>query len=151
MRITPPTPGQLVDVQFLSNLADAINGLDSDYAKSKGQSNVVTNRSGQVRETMDTMGLALEAGYVSVSKDVTKKGDAISVTYSFKNKFKYPPIVTATPQIRTTGADKDVTGISVNIQAVATGSVIIQLVFDAKSGMINIGINIIAVGVPSAT
>jgi hypothetical protein len=150
MKINPPTPGQLIDTAYLANIATAINEVDSDYAKSKGQSKVITNRNSGVGQVVDTMGLAIEAGYVSKLVDVKNKGDAFDVSYTFTNKFKYAPIVTATPQIRTTGTNKDVSGVSASIQAVTASSVSIKLVFDSKSAKTNIGVNIIAVGIPSA-
>lgn len=144
------TPGQLIDSSLLATIAAEVDLVNAEIKKGKAKSKVITNRGSGIGQVTDTMGLAIEAGYVSKIVNVKNKGDAFDIGYTFTNKYKYAPIVTATPQIRTFGTNKDVAGISVSIQSVTSSSVTIRLVFDSKSASTNIGINIIAVGIPSA-
>jgi hypothetical protein len=150
--INDPTPGQPVDVNFLSTMVTAINRLSDDYVTKDKQSRVVKARgSSSTFDVTRTSNLSFVGGYMQVTSDA-KSGtkDVISKTFQFNRTFQNPPIVTATPQVDTSGVDKDTSSITVMITKVTKSSVTLSVLFDSKSKKTTIGVNIIAIGLPAS-
>jgi hypothetical protein len=150
--INDPTPGQPVDVNFLSQMVSAINSLNDDFVTKDKQSRVVKTRgSSSVFENARTTSLSFVGGYIQVTSDAkSNTKDVISKTFAFGRTFQNPPIVTLTPQVDSSGVDKDTSSITVMITKVTKSTVTFSVLFDSKSKKTTIGVNIIAIGLPAS-
>jgi hypothetical protein len=151
--INDPTPGQPIDVNYISQIVKAVNGLNDDYVTKDKQSRIAKAKKGS-KTTYDvtrTSNLALVAGYTEVSSDTkTNTKDVKEVTFAFNRTFSNPPIVVATPEIATSGITKTTSGVTVLITNVTKSTVKMSVLFDSTAKKTTIGINILAIGIPSA-
>jgi hypothetical protein len=149
MAIVPlPERGQPIDVAYLYELASAINTLssrisDSDYR----YTSVDTPAAGTIN--IKTADASIVAGIASIpSFSETQATSTKPFTYNWgNNKFKYPPVVNATPVNRTSGGAGDQTSVVIT-QVTASGiSGIVR--FNASGSNISVDVHILAVGIPN--
>lgn len=141
-----PQQGQPIDYQYIYQIVNTLNEL-STKVTSKFSESIFDNGKENVKEKHRLNDLSVVAGYKSIgSVDATKDKERM-FSYTFGVNFKYPPIVTATPiMLENTNAARDC---SVVISSVTRSTVTGYIAFNAtKSGKANIGVNIVAIGVP---
>lgn len=144
-KIPLPNRGQPLDVNYIYQIADAVNSLAAGSASSSNKYvslNTVTAGPLEVKISETRV----VGGYTEVANNsqVTSGGElpwAISYT-----GFKYAPIVTATPiNVGNTTAGSD---ISIVIKGVTTSSAYGVVKFKT-GGQVSIGVNVIAIGIPN--
>jgi hypothetical protein len=145
-KISPPEPGQPIDVSYIDQIVRAVNDLSLQISPAiyKYVTVDVPNFSQQSAKISETRVIA---GYVDVVKSSTQSvGSQQAFSYQFKPEFKYPPIVTATPiNIGATEAGKNVT---VVLKQPTTSRVDGVVNFNSP-GDVSIGVNLIIVGIPN--
>jgi hypothetical protein len=151
--INDPTPGQPIDVNYISRIVTTLNGLTNDFVTKDKQSRVVKARgSSAVFEETRTSNLSFVGGYMQVKSDAKSNNQEVisKQTFIFNRTFQNPPIVTATPQVDSSGIDKDTSSVSIMITQVTKSSVTFSVLFNSKTKNATIGINIIAIGLPAS-
>lgn len=149
--LNDPTPGQPIDVGYISQIVKSVNALSDDYVTKDKQSRVTKIRGKQTFDVTRTSNLAFVGGYIIATSDAkTTTRDVIEKVFQFNRTFNSPPIVVATPEIASSGVIKETNGVTVVITKVTNTAVTMKVIFDSKSAKTNIGINIIAIGIPSA-
>jgi hypothetical protein len=140
MRIPTPQKGQLIDHTYLSQIIEAVNTI----AQTETQS--------QVRgQTTKSQNLQIVGQYKEITtNENVKQGDNKPFAVEFGIKFKNIPIVTVTPQRATRNvASREV---SVVIDSISESTVSGYITFTGTStGAATIGINVIAVGIPTTS
>lgn len=147
MSIEVPQRGQPIDYNYIYKIVDQINNLTASVASRSvnSQFNNALNNATTVR----TSNMIFDAGYYDVTKlsiaDTTTSEK--TVTYTFTAQFKYPPIVTVTPVAQDSQpASKNV---SVVVTSVSNQTATITVRFNSTVTNANVGLNIIAIGVPA--
>lgn len=145
--ISVPERGQPLDVNYLYELAQAINNLSAQVSPSNYKYvSVDTPSSGT--QNVKASEARIIGGFAPVFQNTTAvlAGDVKDFTYTFPADFRYAPVVTATPVNigEATTAGKNV---SVIIRAVSPGKVEGTVRFN-EGGNLSIGVNLIAVGIP---
>jgi hypothetical protein len=149
-QLQDPQPGQPLDLDYVSTVVKAVNGILDKLASSNsvGNSTVATAAGNEAAKTSD---LVFVGGYKEIfgtAQSVTA-GTSKDFSLDFPNGiiFKVPPIVTATPYtLNSTDAGRNVTVI---LKSVTTSKVEGTVIFNAN-GNVSIGVNLIAIGVPRA-
>jgi hypothetical protein len=147
-QLQDPQPGQPLDLDYVSTVVKAVNGILDKLASSTsvGNSTVVTAAGPEAAKTSD---LVFVGGYKEIfgSAQAVTAGLTKDFSLDFPNgiTFKVPPIVTATPYtLNSTDAGRNVTVI---LKSVTTSKVEGTVIFNAN-GNVSIGVNLIAIGVP---
>ena len=144
-KIPLPNRGQPLDVNYIYQVADAVNSLAANSASSSNKYvslNTVTSGTQDVKIS-ETRVIGT---YTEVANNTPVGiGGELPWNISYTG-FKYAPIVTATPiNVGNTTAGSD---ISVVIKGVTTSSVY-GIVKFKTGGQVSIGVNIIAIGIPN--
>jgi len=144
MSIEVPSRGQPIDYNYMYKIVDQINTLTAAIAPRSVDSKF---NDGTNTVTLRTGNLVIIAGYYDVTK--VSKSETLdseeTFTYDFGVTFKYPPIVVATV------VAKDVSAASKSAEVVITGTTTSQTLGAVRfrtKGDANVGVNIIAIGVP---
>lgn len=150
MPIIPiPERGQPLDLSYIATMAGAVNDLSKELSySSKKFASVESPRASITRQDVKVTDMRIVAGAYDLAQNFSvNAGQKVSFTYNFASSdFKYPPIVTATPEaVSVTDSGTDV---SVTITSV-TSSRVDGVVRFNTSGTASIRINIIAIGLPS--
>jgi hypothetical protein len=144
--ISVPERGQPLDVNYLYELAQAINTLSAQVSPSNYKYVTVdTPISGP--QSAKASEARIVGGYVSVYNNATvTAGDSTDFAYTFPADFKFAPIVTATPiNVGNTLAGKNM---SVILKTVTTSKVEGVVRFN-QSGDLTVAVNLIVVGIPN--
>ena len=144
MKVSLPSRGQPIDVNYIYNLAEAINNVTA-------QTSSATNKYVTIKSKTDSTDVQMSetrivAGYVDVaSNSSVTAGQEMAFTLSYSG-FKFTPIATATA-INSGGTDagKDVNVILKNV----TTSKLDGIVKYKSNGDVSVGVNIIIVGIPN--
>ncbi len=142
MSIPQPGKGQPLDSSYISKIITAINDLTVKVASKFSNSQIYTTAGKQVARTTD---LAIDAGYETVTNSTSSATSEITQSHRFGVVFKYPPIVTATAVTNNNISGKV---INVYVKNVSTTSADIIVKFNTADTTA-VGVNIIAVGLPS--
>jgi hypothetical protein len=145
-KISPPERGQPLDVSYIYNMAEAINDLaDSNSALTQG-SNFVIQRSEGDTQTARVYASKI-VGQYQIVKTTSYERTITEHTAIFQfDEFAFPPIVTATVvDLGNTSSGVDV---SLVIKSTTTQSCTIAVKF-GSSGVRSIGVNLIAIGLPT--
>jgi hypothetical protein len=145
-RIPLPERGQPLDLSYIYLVAQAINDLAGEGSALTQSNNFVLQ--GQVGGNKSSKLLKSQVigGYTTISATSVKSGDEYTSTVTFLQPFSTPPIVTAT--VVNTSDTKSGTDITLTIKTITSTDVTVSAKF-GTSGVTTIGINIIAVGLPS--
>ena len=145
-KIPLPERGQPLDVQYMYQLADAVNSI-SDQVSSSTYKYATVDTASAGKQNVKTSELRIIGGYLDVATNTTVTvSQEISFSYSFKSDYKYAPIVTATPvNVGNTPSGIDV---RVIISSVTTSNVSGVVKF-GTGGQASVGINLIIVGIPN--
>jgi hypothetical protein len=143
-KIQIPQAGQPLDVSYISEMASALNDLQSLVSPNQSKYLTIdTSQSG----TQTAMGKNSRfiGGYVEIKPGTVTGGEGIPFTYSFSSaEFKYPPIVTATVVNKgNTVAGKDT---YVILYPASTSKVDGVVKFDSTGNVI-VGVNLIIIGI----
>jgi hypothetical protein len=144
--ISVPERGQPLDVNYLYELAQAINTLSSQISPANYKYvSVDTPASGT--QNVKASEARILGGYVSVYNNATvSAGDSKDFSYTFPADFKFAPIVTVTPiNVGNTLAGKNM---SVILKTVTTSKVEGVVRFN-QSGDLTVAVNLIVVGIPN--
>jgi hypothetical protein len=145
-KIPLPERGQPLDLTYINQLANAVNGLYNQISSSTGnyaKINITNNDVVNVKTS--------EMGVVAARVEIYNNATVIVAQekeffYDFSNNFKYAPIVTATPvNIGNTLAGKNVSVILKNV----TTSRVEGVVRFGSAGDLSLHVNLIAIGVPT--
>jgi hypothetical protein len=144
-KIPPPKRGQPLDLSYMAEIANAINELSSEVTTSSSKYfSVDTPNSGTQKSRIADSRII--GGYIEVPNNEVIAGSETSFIYNFPENFKYSPIVTATPiNVGGTQAGKNVNVILRSVN----NSRIEGFVRFNEGGNLTVGINLIAVGIPS--
>jgi hypothetical protein len=144
--ISVPERGQPLDVNYLYELAQAINTLSAQVSPANYKYvSVDTPSSGT--QSVKASEARIIGGYVPVYNNTgVSAGEAKDFSYTFPADFKFAPIVTATPiNVGNTLAGKNM---SVTIKAITTSKVEGVVRFN-ETGLLSVGVNLIVVGIPN--
>lgn len=145
-KIPLPERGQPIDVQYIYQLADALNSV-SDQVSSSTYKYATVDTSSAGKQSVKTSELRVIGGYVDVATNTTVTvSQEQSFIYNFKSDFKYAPIVTATPiNIGNTPSGSDV---RVVINSVTTSGLTGVVKF-GTGGEVSVGVNLMIIGIPN--
>lgn len=147
--IPVPERGQPLDLTYIYQIANTVNQLaqNSSYSSNKFTS-IETPGASIGRQDVKINDVRMVGGYYELAPNITvNAGGTVSFSYNFPGAdFKYPPVVTATPiNIAGTESGRDV----FVILTLVTTSRVEGVVKFGTSGTASIGINLIAIGIPS--
>lgn len=144
-KIPLPNRGQPLDVNYIYQIADAVNSLAAGSASSSNKYvSLSTVTAGPLEVKISETRVV--GGYTEVANNTqVTSGGELPWTISYTG-FKYAPIVTATPiNVGNTIAGSD---ISVVIKGITTSSVYGVVKFKT-GGQVSIGVNAIVIGIPN--
>ena len=145
-RVPLPERGQPLDLSYIYQIANAVNELAVQLSPTVGRYTSVDTVSAGT-QSVRTSDARIVGGYVVVSNTSATTADGEgNFSYNFSD-FKFVPVVTATPILTGnvgTDASKD---IIVVLTRVTTNRVEGIVKFNTI-GVADVGINIIAVGIP---
>ena len=147
MAILPvPERGQPLDVTYIYQIVKAVNDL-STQASTSINKYVTVDTPNAGKQSVKTSEARVIGGYVRVTNGETQTaGSGLGFSYSFPTEFKFAPIVTATPiNNGTSTAGSDVV---VTLSSITTSGIEGSVKFNV-GGITNIGINLIAIGIPN--
>lgn len=145
-KIPLPERGQPLDVQYMYQLADAVNSI-SDQVSSSTYKYATVDTANAGKQNVKTSELRVIGGYLDVATNTTVTvSQEISFSYPFKSDYKYAPIVTATPV--NVGNTPSGTDVRVIITSVTTSNVSGVVKF-GTGGQASVGVNLIIVGIPN--
>lgn len=145
-RIPLPERGQPLDLSYIYLMAQAINDLAGEGSALTQNNNFIMQ--GQVGGSKSSKLLKSQTvgAYTTISATSVKSGDEYTSTITFTQPFSSPPIVTAT--VVNTSDTKSGTDVTLTIKNITATDVTVSAKF-GTSGVSTIGVNIIAVGLPS--
>ena len=145
-RVPLPERGQPLDLTYIYQLSNAVNELATQLSPTVGRYTTVdTVSSGP--QSVRTSDARIVGGFVEVTNDSATSADAEkSFSYNFSD-FKFVPIVTATPILTGSVGTESSKDIIVVLSRVTTNRVEGIVKFNTI-GISEVGINIIAVGIP---
>jgi methionine synthase II (cobalamin-independent) len=141
-----PQRGQPIDVGYISQVATAVNQL-AEEMNSSGYQFVTIDTPSMGKQNTRISETKIIAAYVQVNNSTSVTGGTEKeFYYTFPADFKYAPVATATViNVGATDAGEDVT---VVLKTVSTSRIDGIVKFNT-TGKLSIGVNIIAVGIPT--
>ena len=136
-----PQKGQPIDYGYISNIVDAVNRI----AETETKSRVAT-------QEVNTQNLRIVGQYKTiVSNENVTQGYVKDFVVDFGVRFRSAPIVTVTPQRSGTKTEAS-RQVSIVIDSISESSVSGKITFIGTSaGAATIGVNVIAVGIPTTS
>jgi hypothetical protein len=145
-KIPLPERGQPLDLSYIREIANAVNDL-SNLVSPASYNYVSVDTPNTGTQYVRTSESKIAAGYIEVATNSTvTAGNEFSFTYNFPSDFKFPPIATATPI--NIGGSPAGQNVSVILRLVTTSKIEGVVRFN-QSGNLSVGINLIAVGIPT--
>ena len=147
--IPVPERGQPLDLTYIYQIANVVNELSQSSAYSaKKLTSIQVPVQNVPRQDVKINDIRMVGGFHDLTLNLSvNAGQTIPFSYNFPTAdFKYPPIVTATPQ--TISVTDSGTDAFVVITSVTTSRVDGVVKFNT-SGTASIRINIVAIGIPS--
>lgn len=144
-RVPLPERGQPLDVSYIYSLAAAINDLATQVSQdsfnySAIQTDVMGVQNSKTSDLRFTAGKKQVYNGENVIAEKTQDGE-----WEFPVKFKYPPIVTITPE--NVGGNQYGNNVIVSLKNVTTDKAFFT-VRPNKTGEMSLSVNIIAIGIP---
>lgn len=147
--IPVPERGQPLDLTYIYQIANTVNQLSQQAAYSSNKFTSIETPGANVgRQDVRISDSRIVGGYYELAPNISvNAGSTVSFSYNFPGAdFKYPPVVTATPiNISGTESGRDV----FVILTLVTTSRVEGVVKFGTSGTASVGINLIAIGIPS--
>ena len=144
-----PQPGQPLDLQYISELAQSVIDLNKAVTNKTYSKSYIKN-SGDTTPKIDrTSNISFYAAYLQVvnNKNI-QSGQVETFVHTFTNTFSQTPVVTMTP----VASNEISQNVSVVITSVEPGKVSGLVKFNnTVTGSTSLGINIIAVGFQGPT
>lgn len=144
-KVPLPDRGQPLDVTYIYQLADTVNDLSTQVSSGLSSYASIDTTTAST-QNIPTSKVKIVGGIKQVATNSTvNAGNEKSFTYNY-SKFKYPPVVTATP---VNSADGTAAGQNVTVvlnppqQEQVTGIVRFN-----QSGDVTLSVHIIAIGIP---
>lgn len=146
-RIPLPERGQPLDLSYIYTMAQAINDLSEEgSALAQGNNFILQGKDGTLQSSK-LYGSQIFAKYITISSlSSLNTGGEVTKQVDFTPGFSAPPVITAT--IVNAGNTVSGTDVSVVIQNITSSSAQITIKF-GSSGLSSVGVNVIAVGLPS--
>lgn len=145
-RVPLPERGQPLDLAYIYQLANAVNELAVQLSPNTGRFTSIDTVSAGT-QSVRTSDARIVGGFVTVTNNSSTSPDGeSSFSYNFSD-FQYVPVVTATPILSNEVATDSGTDISVVLTKVTTNRVEGVVRFNTI-GVSNVGVNLIAVGIP---
>jgi hypothetical protein len=144
-KVPLPERGQPLDVNYIYQLANAVNDVSSQISPSSAKYVTVETPGQGARsaKTSDTRILAVEK--IVVTNSSKNIGDEEPFEYAFPAEFKFKPVAVATPvNIGQTNAGENV---SVVLKSVGTSRVEGLVRFN-ETGNLSVSVNILIIGIP---
>jgi hypothetical protein len=146
-KIPLPERGQPLDLSYIYQIAETVNELASQLSPTTGRYTSIDTVSAGT-QSVRTSDSRIVGGYFTVPNTSTTSPDGEGTfNYSFTNAFAYAPIVTATPVLIGDTATDSGKNVTVVLTQVTTSGVAGVVRFNTI-GVANVGINILAVGIP---
>lgn len=147
MRIPTPERGQPLDLSYIYTIVDTINQLAEESSALNQGNNLVINSRGGAQSTSKIYKSQIIGSYVTIgTSNFNTSSSEATQTVTFDQAFSEPPIVTAT--IVNTGNTVSGTDISVVLKNITTQSCDVTVKF-TTSDITSVGVNLIAIGLPS--
>ena len=145
-RIPTPKRGQPLDLSYIYELAEAVNELSKEVNTSASRyTSIDTVSAGTQR--IKTSDARIVGGYLVVNNSTsTSPGSETSFSYNFSD-FAYVPVVTATPILIGDAATESGKDVNIILTKITTNRVEGIVRFNTI-GVANVGVNLLAVGVP---
>ena len=149
MAILPvPERGQPLDVTYIYQIVKAVNDL-STQASTSVNKYVTVDTPNAGKQSVKTSEARVIGGYVRVTNGESQTaGSSRTFSYSFPTEFKFTPIVTATPVNNGTSANAGNNDVVVTLSSITTSSIEGTVKFNV-GGVSNVGVNLIAIGIPN--
>lgn len=145
-RVPLPERGQPLDLAYIYQLANAVNELAGQLSPNTGRYTSIDTASAGT-QSVRTSDARIVGGFVTVTNNSATSPDGEgSFSYNFSD-FQYVPVVTATPILTNEVATDSGTDISVVLTKVTTNRVEGVVRFNTI-GVSNVGVNLIAIGIP---
>jgi hypothetical protein len=146
-KIPLPERGQPLDLSYIYNIAKAINDL-SDQNNSLAQANGIVIDNGSGVQSSRISGAQMVGKFITVSSSSSVNAqNEHSETINFSPvKFAKPPIVTAS--LVNLGGTSTGTDSTIILKNISTDSCTVVVKF-GSTGLTSIGVNIIAIGLPT--
>jgi hypothetical protein len=144
-KIPLPERGQPLDVNYIYQLANAVNDVSSQISPSSSKYVTIETPGEGPRsaKTSETRIIAVER--IVVTNSSKNIGDEEPFEYAFPAEFKFKPIAIATPvNIGQTNAGENV---SVVLKSVGTSRVEGLVRFN-ETGNLSVSVNILVIGIP---
>jgi len=144
-KIPLPERGQPLDVNYIYQLANAVNDVSSQISPSSSKYVTIETPGEGPRsaKTSETRIIAVEK--IVVTNSSKNIGDEEPFEYAFPAEFKFKPIAIATPvNIGQTNAGENV---SVVLKSVGTSRVEGLVRFN-ETGNLSVSVNILVIGIP---
>lgn len=145
MSIPQPSKGQPIDSSYITKIVTTINDIVTKISSKFSNSNIYSSTLG-TKAAIRTTDLVFVGGYEKVSNATGSTTNEVSQIHQFGVTFAYPPVVTATPVIINTSFSGKT--VSVYVKDVTTSSATVVVKFSTVDTP-EVGINLIAVGLPS--
>ena len=145
-RVPLPERGQPLDLSYIYQIANAVNEIAVQLSPTVGRYTSI-DTAGGVTQTVRTSDARIVGGFVEVTNDSATTADGESSFFYNFSDFKFVPVVTATPILTSnvgTEASKDIIVVLTRI----TTNRVEGIVKFNTIGVSEVGINIIAVGIP---
>jgi hypothetical protein len=145
-RIPIPQQGQPLDLSYIASISTAVNELFEAVNQRGSTAASIDDPKSSIKTSLRASEVRFVGGYKQViSNSSVNAGNSRTFFYDFPINFKFPPIVSLTPEnIGATDAGKNV---SVVLTSVSTSRVEGIANFNT-SGNVGVGVHIVAIGVP---
>lgn len=145
-KIPLPDRGQPLDVTYIYELANAVNNIADTISTATNKYATIDTRS-VGKQNFKIPDIRMYAGYTDVTnRETVSATQVIEKTVDLGVYFAYPPIVVASVINNNTQASGN--SATVVVSSVTTSSISFRVRFDA-AGEASVGVNFIAIGVPS--
>ena len=146
-RIPLPERGQPLDLGYIYSIVETINDLAAEGAAITQKNNFIFKGPLSSKQSQRLLNAQVFATYVDILQSAqATSGEIKSQTVLFDPVFSSPPVVTATVVNNSTTSSAVDT--SLTVTNVTSGSCTVNIKF-ATSGQQSVGVNVIAVGIPT--
>ena len=143
--LPPPDRGQPIDVPYIYRMVTAINAVSDQVNDSSEKYTTIYNRESASQQNIRTSDTKFYASFLDIAQKVNvSAGDTKDFSFNFTG-FKYAPIAVVTPiNTGTSTASNDVLVVITS----TTTSRVEGFVRFSSAGVVDVAVNIIAIGIP---
>lgn len=143
-QISPPERGQPLDIDYLYEMAEAINDINNQIATTSNAESRIAGSDSTRTDAVKTSAMKIYAVQVPVAAGKVSVGGITNAPVRFPSNFLYPPIITATPVVQNYKDESK--NCIVTIENVTTAGADIILTFTKDANQVDVDVHIIAIG-----